>query len=235
MVDASYTAMNPEAKPGPYVVLRVGDTGTGIPADILQKIFDPFFTTKEFGKGTGLGLSTVLGIVKSHGGFLQVNSRAGEGTQFKVYLPASAGVQELPQEKAATVLPRGHGELVLLVDDEDAVRALGRHTLETNGYNVITAADGAEALLIFSRSRIPIKVVITDMLMPVMDGPALIRALKRHSPSLKVVATGGLSEQEEVAIQAGLPPGSFLHKPFNAEQLLCMLHKVLVEQTQTPS
>lgn len=235
VVDAAYTAMNPEAKPGPYVVLRVGDTGTGMSAEIQQKIFEPFFTTKEFGKGTGLGLSTVLGIVKSHGGFLQVHSRVGEGTQFKVCLPASVDVQELPSKIAATDLPSGHGELVMIVDDEDAVRAVARHTLETNGYSVITASDGAEALLVFFRSRIPIKAVITDMFMPVMEGAALIRALKRHSPELKVVAMGGLADQEEVAIQAGLSRGLFLHKPFSAEQLVRMLHKALEEQMNPQS
>jgi PAS domain S-box-containing protein len=229
IVDAAYTAVNPEARPGPCVVLRVGDTGTGIPPEILHKIFDPFFTTKEPGKGTGLGLSTVLGIVKSHEGFVQVDSRMGEGTQFKVYLPASVESTELPPEPSTDPMPEAHGELVLLVDDEDSVRAVGRYALESSGFRVITAADGAEALMVFSRSRVPIRAVVTDMIMPVMDGAALIRALRRHSPDLPLVAMCGLSDEESVAVQAGISRNAFLHKPFSTAKLVRMLHKVLGE------
>jgi PAS domain S-box-containing protein len=232
IVDATYAAMNPEVKPGPYVVLQVSDTGMGIPPEIMHKIFDPFFTTKELGKGTGLGLSTVVGIVKSHGGFLQVNSRIGEGTQFKVYLPASVDSNELRPPSSGTPLPQGKRELIMVVDDEDAIRSVAQQTLEANGYRVITAADGAEALLVFSRSREPIRAVVTDMLMPVMDGATLIRALRRHSSDLCLVAMSGLAEQEEIAIQAGLSSGAFLAKPFNMERMIQTLHKVLGEDSR---
>ncbi len=227
VLDAAYAATNPEAKAGPYVVLQVGDTGTGIALEILQKIFDPFFTTKDVGKGTGLGLSTVLGIVKSHGGFVQVNSRMGQGTQFKVYLPAVAEEGETQPAAPAADLPRGEGELVLVVDDEEAIRGMVQLALEANGYRVVTAADGAEALFVWSRSQEPIRAVLTDMLMPVMDGAALIRALCRHSPELRIVAFSGLPEQEEEALQAGMAEGAFLLKPFSMERLIWMLHKVL--------
>ena len=228
VIDSAYAAMNPEARPGPYVVVQINDTGGGIPPEILHKIFDPFFTTKEPGKGTGLGLSTVLGIVKSHAGFVQVNSQIGKGTQFKIYLPAVAGTAMLPPAAAGS-LPKGGNELILVVDDEEAVRNVARRTLETNGYRVVTAADGAEALVVFSRSREPFQAIMTDMLMPMMDGATLIRALRRLAPSLRLVAMSGLPEMERAAIEAGGTPGAFLLKPFNAETLLRSLHKVLGE------
>lgn len=227
MLDATYATMNPEARPGPYVVVQVGDTGTGIPPEIMHKVFDPFFTTKEVGKGTGLGLSTVLGIVKNHGGFVQVNSRVDEGTQFKVYLPATVDAELLPSPSPSAPLPRGNRELVLLVDDEEAIRTVARNILETCGYRVITAADGAEALLALSRSRETIRVVVTDMLMPVLDGASLIRALSRHSRNIRVVAMSGLPGQEEEAVQAGLTAGAFLIKPFSTEKLVRTLHDLL--------
>lgn len=226
MVDAAFSAMNSEIVPGPYVVIEVNDTGVGIPQEIMHKIFDPFFTTKELGKGTGLGLSTALGIVNSHGGFVQVNSRVGEGTQFKVYLPASIEKSELDSETSINPLPQGRQELILVVDDEEAIRRVSQHALESNGYRVITAGDGAEALLALSRSREQIRAVVTDMLMPVMDGATLIRSLRRHSLDLRVIAMSGLVEQEEAAIQAGLGDGAFLIKPFNAEKLVRTVYRV---------
>ena len=230
LVDAAYAATNSEVKPGPYVVLEVSDTGSGIPPEIMHKIFDPFFTTKELGKGTGLGLSTVLGIVKSHGGFLQVNSRVGEGTQFKVYIPAVVQNGDLKADLSNDPLPQGRGELVLIVDDEESIRTVAQHALAKNGYRVITAADGAEALLVYSRSKEPISAVVTDMLMPIMDGGTLIKALRHHSTELRLIAMSGLSEQEAVAKDAGLGAGLFLTKPFNAERLVIALHKILAER-----
>ncbi len=233
MVDTAYAALNPDAIPGPHVVLQINDTGVGIPREIAHKIFDPFFTTKELGKGTGLGLSTVLGIVRSHSGFLQVDSRMGEGTQFKVYLPALVEAQELQPATPVEPLPRGQGELVLMVDDEEAIRAVAQRALEANGYRVVTASEGAEALARFSRSREPFQAVVTDMVMPVMDGAALIRALRHRSPSLRIIALSGLVEQETLAIQAGLAPGAFLSKPFSTDRLVQTLHRILA-QPATP-
>jgi PAS domain S-box-containing protein len=233
VVDAAYAAMNPEAKPGPYVVLRVGDTGTGIPPENIQKIFDPFFTTKGLGKGTGLGLSTVAGIVRSHGGFIQVSTRTCVGTEFRVYLPATAEKGDLQSTTPVELLPRGGGELVLVVDDEDSIRSVLQRTLEAAGYRVVTAADGAEALFAFSKTQEPFAAVITDMLMPVMDGAALILALRRHSPDLIIIAASGVAEQETVAIQAGLGAGAFLMKPFSTERLVMTLHKVFDDRVKS--
>jgi PAS domain S-box-containing protein len=227
VADAAYAAMNPEARPGPYVVLLIGDTGVGIPREIMHKIFDPFFTTKELGKGTGLGLSTVLGIVKSHGGFLQANSRLGEGTQFKVYLPALVEAEELQPGAPTEPLPRGHGELILVVDDEEAIRGVAQRVLEAHDYRAVTASDGVEALVTFSRSREPFQAVVTDMLMPVMDGAALIRALRHQSPGVRIIAMSGFVEQEAATAQSGLGAATFLSKPFSAERLVRTLHKIL--------
>src|SRR2546422_6496534 len=183
--------MNVGAKAGPYVVIRVSDTGTGMPPGVIDKIFDPFFTTKEVGKGTGLGLSTVLGIVKSHGGFVNVYSEVGKGTRFSVYLPAAETVQGAEPAQVEAV-PTGQGELVLVVDDEATIREITKATLEAHGYRIVTAADGAEALALYAQHRDQIRLVLTDMMMPVMDGPATIRALRNLDPQIPIIAASGL-------------------------------------------
>ena len=144
---------NTEAKVGPYIVITVSDTGTGIPPEIMDRIFEPFFTTKEHGKGTGLGLSTSLGIVKSHGGFINVYSEVGKGTAFKVYLPAITTTETLKAEEQQLELPAGHGESILVVDDEDQIREITKSILETHGYKVITANDGKEAIALYSTKQ----------------------------------------------------------------------------------
>ncbi len=227
VLDEDATLTNPEARPGPYVVLEVRDTGSGIPPAILEKIFDPFFTTKEPGKGTGLGLSTVLGIVRSHEGFVQVVSRVGEGTQFKVYVPALAPAHIALAPAVQVELPRGQGELVLVVDDEDAVRRVAQRILEHHGYQVVSASDGAEGLLVFSQRRREVRAVLTDMLMPIVDGGALVRALRRLSPNLPIVAMTGLANSAEDVSGLRVEADAFLHKPFDAEQIVRTLHQVL--------
>ena len=227
VLDEHYATLNPEAEAGRYVVLLVSDTGTGVPPEILDKIFDPFFTTKEQGKGTGLGLSTVLGIVKSHGGFVQVRSRPNEGTQFKVYLPALHASETAQADAVPRTLPQGKGEVVLFVDDEESIRQVAQRMLEANGYRALTAADGAEGLMIHSRRRKEIRVVVTDMVMPVMDGLTLIRALQRHSPDLPIIAMSGLPAQLEEASKAGLNIKATLIKPFPPERLLECLPGIL--------
>eukprot|EP01031_Cornospumella_fuschlensis_P019632 gene19632-24054_t len=172
MIDDQYATLHSQAKPGAYVVLKVMDDGSGIPKEIRDKIFDPFFTTKELSKGTGLGLSTVLAIVKGHGGFITVDSEPGRGTTFAVYFPAHARGYDTRSPHTQEMHPRGNGEVVLVVDDEESVRSITRRTLEAFGYNVMTACDGAEAVAIYAQHRASIKVVLTDMMMPVMDGPA---------------------------------------------------------------
>jgi CheY-like chemotaxis protein len=215
--------------PGYFVLIRVTDTGTGIPREVLDKIFEPFFTTKEPGKGTGLGLSTVLGIVKSHGGFVQVETEIGKGTSFLIYLPAQEGMQSQPSEVDPREMPVGHGEVILAVDDEASVLTMTKETLETFGYRVLTARDGAEAVATFSAHRAEIRGVITDMLMPHMDGPATIRVLKRLDPTVRVIAASGLMDGEKVKDATGLEKIAFLMKPYTAEKLLTTVHRVLTE------
>jgi CheY-like chemotaxis protein len=207
----------------------VTDSGTGIPPEVLDKIFEPFFTTKEMGKGTGLGLSTVLGIVKSHGGFVQVETEVNKGTTFLVYLPASEAAQTQPTETELRPLPSGNGEVLLAVDDEAAVLSMTKETLETFGYKVLTAKDGTEAVATYTAHRNEIKGVLTDMVMPHMDGPATIRVLKKLDPTVRIIASSGLMDGEKVKDATGLDHIAFLMKPYTAEKLLTTVHRVLSE------
>jgi PAS domain S-box-containing protein len=226
-LDTVSATTNPAARPGRYVVLGIADSGTGITPAHLDKIFDPFFTTKPIGKGSGLGLSTTLGIVRSHAGFIKVQSAPGAGTQFRVFLPASVA-GETSGEAPPTVSrpPPGHGEVVLVVDDEKAVRDMARRLLESKGYRVFEAEDGVEALRLIQGMNAPPQVVLTDLLMPRMDGPALIRALRQLAVPLKIIAMGGLPPSEELQ-QLGLTEELFLNKPFDAATLLKTLHAAL--------
>jgi PAS domain S-box-containing protein len=225
VLDAHYASMNADARPGPYVVIVVQDTGTGIAPAVMDRIFEPFFTTKAPETGTGLGLSTSLAIVKSHGGFVNVYSELGKGTLFRVYLPGVKAAAAAAGTEVARQLPLGHGETILVVDDEAAIREITRETLESHGYRVQVAGDGAEGIALFARSKDHIDAVITDMAMPVMDGLATIRALRRIDPSVRVIATSGLASNapavEAPAVHA------FLNKPYTAEALLETLHDVL--------
>jgi nitrogen-specific signal transduction histidine kinase/CheY-like chemotaxis protein len=225
-LDEIYTRMNPEAKTGEYVLITVADTGEGIPQQLLSKIFDPFFTTKEQGKGTGLGLSTVQGIVKSHGGFINVYSEVGKGTEFKIYLPAAESPHAI-SETVQTDWPMGNGELILVVDDEAAVRELAKNVLEMFGYQTLVAIDGAEAIAIYAERRDEIQVVVTDLMMPVMDGPATIRALQRLDPKIRIIAVSGLTGNGRMleAAQAGVK--LFLPKPYTADRLLKAIAEIL--------
>jgi PAS domain S-box-containing protein len=229
-VDDHYVRMNVEAKPGRYVSVAVVDTGLGIPEQNLTKIFDPFFTTKEQGQGTGLGLSTVAGIVRSHGGFVNVYSEVGRGAQFKVYLPAIESAQAAPAKTMRRDLPSGNGELVLVIDDENAIREVAKETLSTFGYRVMIANDGAEAMAIFVAHKDEVRVVMTDMMMPYMDGPATIRALRKLDPKVKIIATSGLKADDKVAEVAQLGVRTFLPKPYTAERLLKTVAAVLKEE-----
>jgi len=225
-IDTPPVHMNPDAKAGPYVVLKVSDTGTGIPPEIIEKIFDPFFTTKEVGKGTGLGLSTSLAIVKSHGGFIHVQSEMGRGTTFEIYLPAKGELSSHREAKTDTELQRGNGELVLIVDDEVKVRQIMQQTLEAFGYRAIVASGGDEAALIFATRHSEIDVVITDMMMPVMDGPVTIQVLRNIDPAVRIIATSGVSTKDQAE---SLGVKHFLMKPYTAETLLAEL-KIILEE-----
>jgi PAS domain S-box-containing protein len=226
-LDAQYATMNSEARPDQYVLIKVTDTGPGIPAAIRERIFDPFFTTKEVGKGTGLGLATVLALAKSHGGFVNVYSEEGLGTEFRVYLPAYEGKAEAATTVTPVALPRGHGEVVLVVDDEESVRQITRQTLEAFGYRVLLAEDGADAVAVYWQHRADIRVVLTDMMMPVMDGYATIQALRKIDPHVKIVSASGLAANGMIANTANMGVKYFLSKPYTAETVLRMLAEVL--------
>lgn len=227
VVDENYARMHLEAKAGRFVVISVADTGPGMSPEIQSRIFEPFFTTKEMSKGTGLGLSTALTIVKSHGGFINVYSELHKGSQFTLYIPALDVGGSIEPAAAQTDLPLGNGELILVVDDEESIREIMRGTLETFGYSVLIAGDGTEALAIYADRKNEIALVLTDMVMPFMDGPATIRALQRMNPEVRIIAASGLS--------AGQKPGEgslegvrkFLSKPYTAEKLLRALAEVL--------
>jgi PAS domain S-box-containing protein len=230
VLDEVSAGMNLEARPGPYVCIKVADTGVGISKKIQERIYDPFFTTKEPGKGTGLGLSTTLAIVKSHGGFINCYSEVGKGTTFKVHLPASTtpvAAENTVVEPAK--LPHGQNELVLVVDDEESVCRVAKKTLEHFGYRVLLAANGIEALSLYAPRRDEIDVVITDMAMPGMDGFATIGALRAINPQVKIVGSSGLASTGGAAkaINAGLR--HFISKPFTAELMLQTVHKALHE------
>ncbi len=226
-LDENDTAFTAEAKPGSYVLIEVEDSGTGMPPDVLERIFEPFFTTKELGRGTGLGLSTTLAIIKGHHGFLRVNSEMGKGTQFQVYLPADASQTAQSTQPIETVLPRGSGELVLVVDDEITVRQIIKQTLEAFGYRVLLAADGVEASSLFTAHQSDIAAVLTDMMMPVMDGLATIQVLMRINPQVRIIAASGLSVKDMVAKATRAGVKHFLPKPYSAETLLKILAEVV--------
>ncbi|UKO98806.1 hybrid sensor histidine kinase/response regulator [Nostoc sp. UHCC 0870] len=218
LIDENYTRMNLDAKIGPYVVVTVTDTGTGISSEILDRIFEPFFTTKEISKGTGLGLSTVLGIIKSHGGFINVNTEAGKGTQFKVYLPAQEAKETI--EVADLKLPPGNGELILVVDDEAAIRDITKTSLESHNYKAITANDGIEAIALYVEYQEDISLVLTDMIMPSMDGLTTIRTLQKINPQVKIIAVSGLVTNDKVSAANNTGIQAFLSKPYTTNQLL---------------
>ncbi len=225
VLDETYAQMIPGAKPGRYVGLTISDNGIGIPAGNLGRIFDPFFTTKE--KGTGLGLSTVQGLVKGHGGFINVYSEVGKGTQFRIHLPALAAGQVENVPIINPDLPPGNGELILVVDDELAIREVTKATLEAFNYTILTASDGTEALALYAQHGDKIKVVLTDMMMPYLDGPATIRALQKLNPNVKVIASSGLTDNGK-AVEAGdLGVQHFLPKPYTADKLLKLLAEIL--------
>jgi two-component system, cell cycle sensor histidine kinase and response regulator CckA len=217
-IDAAAASKHLDAQVGDYVVISVSDTGTGIQPQLMHRIFDPFFTTKEVGKGTGLGLSAVLGIIKTHGGFLDIHSQVNQGTQIHVYLPASH--TPFQSEQDASILPSGRQQLILAIDDERAIGELIKSTLETYNYRVITAESGAEALELYVNRVEEIDLVLIDMMMPVMDGLSTITALHQLNPDLPVVAMSGLSSAESIAQAKRFGCRYFLPKPYTTGDLL---------------
>jgi CheY-like chemotaxis protein len=216
-----------EAKPGHYVVWHVSDTGTGIPPEILERIFEPFFSTKGPDKGTGLGLSTVIGIVKSHEGFVRVHSKPAHGSIFSIYLPFAADETgdtcPLPPVEEEF---RGHGETILVVDDEAGVREAARAVLTAMNFQVITAADGAEALIHAAEKRSELCAVLSDLHMPRMDGIAFVRAFKRLSPEAGIIIMSGRMEKAEANEFRKMGVGRLLDKPFTQETMVEALKAV---------
>ncbi len=217
---------------GPYVMLEVTDTGEGMPREIVDRIFDPFFTTKEVGKGTGLGLSTVQGIVSNHGGFVSVTSAVNEGTTFKICFPARTQPSAAPPKDAETVVepPHGHGELVMVVDDDSTVLSITMQTLSGFGYDVIGATDGAQAIGLYSSRAADIDLVLTDMSMPIMDGQALIAALTRIDPKLPIIAATGNTAATHLAEIAKSSVAAVLSKPYTADDLLHTVANALAKR-----
>lgn len=224
-VDDLLASQHEGAKAGRYVMLSVADTGTGIPPEIMDKIFEPFFTTKETGAGTGLGLPTVLSIVRGHGGFLTLKSTLDKGTEFCAYLPAAEQDEALGTSEASSSMPMGNGELVLIVDDEAAICQITKATLESFGYQTVTAGDGTEAVAIHSKLQGTIKVILTDMMMPIMNGPDMVRLIRSIDPDVKIVASSGLTSGytalDAESVDAILP------KPYTADMLLTTIRDLL--------
>jgi len=219
-MDKFYARRHEEAHEGPYVVLTVSDTGTGIPRENLEKIWDPFFSTKEEGGG-GLSLAMSRAIVQAHGGFMTVYSEVGSGSSFQAYLPAREMGPVVPPQD----LPAGHGERVLVVDDDASIRDIIRETLEAFGYRVRVAASGAEAIEVYRAESGDIDVVLLDMMMPVIDGFTTVSELIDLDPEVKVIAVSGLVSKERVREVENVRV--FLEKPYTAERLLRTLHDVL--------
>jgi CheY-like chemotaxis protein len=215
------------AKPGPYVRIEVADTGRGIDPAIKDRIFDPFFTTKPMGQGTGLGLSTALGIVRSHGGFIKVDSTPGAGSVFNVFLPATEDAEQTPAPPAAGDPGTGRDHHILVVDDEAAVREMMRAALGLRGYRVTLAANGEEGLARFREHSGTISLVITDLMMPVMDGAALIEAVRRIDPRVPIVASSGLPELDRLGGIQASGVQAFLPKPFSVHALMQVVGKQL--------
>jgi signal transduction histidine kinase len=226
-LDAAAAAEIADARPGDFLAVEVRDTGTGIPPEILAQIWEPFFTTKGEGKGTGLGLSTVRGILHQHAGFVSVQTRAGHGTAFTVYLPAAVDGEVAKAAAAPAELPRGHGELILVVDDEELVCELTAQTLIGHGYRAVTACDGTDAIAVFVTRAAEVRLLLTDLYMPLLGGAALARALRRLQPDLRIIAMSGAGSASKAAACELM--SAFLAKPFLPETLLPLIHRVLHE------
>ncbi len=221
-IDEAYTRMHIDAKVGNYTVITISDTGVGMPPEILDRIFEPFFTTKEVGTGTGLGLYTVLGITKSHHGFMNVSSKFGAGTQFKLFLPSVEATQVLSVDSRE--IESGQGELILVVDDEPHIREIVTLVLEHHRYQILTASNGIEAIALYAEHKHRIQAVVMDLMMPEMSGNIAIRTLQKINDQVKIIACSGLgtlNKSDDIQVQA------LLSKPYTAKELLAQLSAVL--------
>jgi CheY-like chemotaxis protein len=213
--------------------MEVSDTGTGIPPAILERMWEPFFTTKGAGRGTGLGLATVRGIVEGHQGVITVQTRPGHGTTFQILLPASPGTESALSADAGANIPRGQGELILVVDDDANVRDLTSATLTGHGYRVIAAADGTEALALFAPRNLEVRVVVTDLDMPNLDGSALTRVVRTLNPSVRILTVSGSADVDDPRRRSP-QAGTFLAKPFTSRALLSAIGEMLARKSFSP-
>jgi two-component system cell cycle sensor histidine kinase/response regulator CckA len=220
VLDERLAGLPPEASPGPYVVIEVRDTGDGLAPETLEKMFEPFLTAPDSGNAAARRLSTSMEILRGLGGFIRSHSEPGKGSSFKVYLPTCAGEGLQAGGEAHAEYSRGNGELVLVVDDDAPIRTVTQHALEAFGYRVLLAANGSDAAAIYTARKEEIAVVLMDMMMPVMDGPAAIRVLEAMNPRVRIIATSGIKSNQEVASAISPTVKSFLAKPYNAETLL---------------
>jgi two-component system, cell cycle sensor histidine kinase and response regulator CckA len=222
--------LHPKAVRGEYLIFKVSDTGDGIPPEVIDRIFDPFFTTKPQGQGTGLGLATVLGIVQGHGGFVLVDSQLGKGTAFSVYLPAAPDTIDDPTAVQESADLLGQGELILVVDDESGIRKLLQSILERRGYRVVAAESVMEAMELYRKHQEEIRVVLTDLMMPFVDGNAFIVQLRALNPFLKIIAMSGLathSQKDKILVKGA---NAFLRKPLEVEKLISVLEDLLYSE-----
>jgi PAS domain S-box-containing protein len=227
LVTDEYREMFPDCQVGPHVLLSVTDTGAGMSPRVIEQIFDPFFTTKAHGSGTGLGLSVSLGIVRSHGGFINVYSEVGNGTRFMVYLPQTVAKSPLSADLQVPAYPSGAGEWILVVDDEPSILQTTKSSLEVFGYHVLTAGNGQIALELAQREGTRIAAIVLDMMMPGIDGPTTLMALREQLPQTPVLAVSGLQTTARASeiIRAGAH--AFLRKPFSTLQLLSKIHEMI--------
>ncbi|HWA24474.1 MAG TPA: response regulator [Lacunisphaera sp.] len=220
------------AKPGPYLAIEVADTGTGMPPEVLGRIWEPFFTTKAPGRGTGLGLSTVRSIVGDHHGSIVVQTQPGRGTTFQIFLPAAPEEAANASAAGPLAIPRGQGELILVADDSVQVREVTCATLVEHGYRVVAAANGTEAVALFAPRSLEVRMVVTDLDMPELDGTALVKVARTMNPAIRVLLVSGSAEVNDARRQPP-PGGKFLSKPFTAEALLSTVHTLLQEAPTT--
>jgi two-component system cell cycle sensor histidine kinase/response regulator CckA len=225
-LDKGYSDTHLDARPGEYVLLMVSDTGYGMDQETLEHIFEPFFTTKGVGRGTGLGLAMVYGIVKSHNGYITCYSEIGHGTTFKIYLPTVELTPEMPG-RGEERLPEGGTETILLVDDEEPVRQLGKEMLETVGYRVLVASDGEEAMGLYTHRMRDIQLVILDLIMPGMGGKSCLEALLRLDPRVKVLVASGYSVNGRLEETVRSGACGFISKPYDLRDLLKRVRDVL--------
>ena len=218
--------------PGKYVLIEITDTGTGIEEKLLNRIFDPFFSTKEKGHGTGLGLSTVYGIVDQTGGFISVESEIGVGTKFSLYFPMISAEDVSTQTAKETSNEKKNADLtgtgtILLVEDEDAVRMFSSRALRDKGYRIIEASNGESALEFIQKNATTIDLVITDVVMPKMDGPTLMEHIKKLNPKMKIIFISGYTEDSFRNSLANDAQVHFLSKPFNLKELAGKVKEVM--------